>query len=550
MIRCSVGRRTGSLIGVFVVFAAAVFFSLSYAPPAKINRDSGVFLYGGWQVLQGKLPYVDFWDHKPPAVFVYNAIGLSLGAGEWGVWLFETLLFASSLTFFSIAVKQRFGALASTIAVFVLLFSTRNNDFFENGNLTEGYAVCFSLFILAGLLLQSQHVLVWLLMGMAGATIGFTKQSCIALPAAVGVALGWEALAGGSDKVKRYCIAYVSGGLSVLTIGLLVMRVLGILPAFWDTNFVFSRLYIAAHSSDVGLLRRIYRALCAFDSMGVLNVSLFIFIATSLRCLFNHATTKRSTRLLLLEPTILLALPLEFFFVSLPSRFYPHYFLGLFPLIAVGLAIWYDTVCRFVPWLMASETATYRRALLVSFVICLPFLMFSGPLSIVKYPNTLRLALSRKASYNSGVEDRELMRYLTTKYADCPLLMWGAETKWNFVTRRPSPSRFCYFFPLLYPNYGQEAKFRELLGDLAAHPDTVIVDTCAGAGNGLEKIEPTLRVEEKEAVLNEGHYVERREQLNASALQGLRNYVSTEYRVDMVFRNKWVAYVPRRMDND
>ena len=184
--------------------------------------------------------------------------------------------------------EETIRALASAIVVVVLLFSTRNSLFFLGGNLTEGYAACFSMLVLAGLLWQSQHGLVWFLMGVAGAMIALSKQSEIAVPVAVGVTLAWKALAGGSAQVRRSCIAYFSGGLSVVAIAVLVMGVLGILTEFWDTNVVFNRLYLAARGRDMGLLPRLYLQVSKYESLGFLNTSVFIFVATSIRLLFRR----------------------------------------------------------------------------------------------------------------------------------------------------------------------------------------------------------------------------------------------------------------------
>jgi hypothetical protein len=59
-------------------------------------RDSGVFLYLGWRILNGELPYRDIWDHKPPVIFYLNALGLAIsGNSRWGVWAVElAFLFA------------------------------------------------------------------------------------------------------------------------------------------------------------------------------------------------------------------------------------------------------------------------------------------------------------------------------------------------------------------------------------------------------------------------------------------------------------------------
>ncbi len=41
-------------------------------------RDSGVFLYVGWRLLNGDIPYRDVWDHKPPLIYFVDALGIAL----------------------------------------------------------------------------------------------------------------------------------------------------------------------------------------------------------------------------------------------------------------------------------------------------------------------------------------------------------------------------------------------------------------------------------------------------------------------------------------
>src|SRR5687768_18415163 len=51
------------------------------------SRDSGVFLYVGWRLLNGDIPYRDVWDHKPPLIYFVDALGIALTpASPWGVW--------------------------------------------------------------------------------------------------------------------------------------------------------------------------------------------------------------------------------------------------------------------------------------------------------------------------------------------------------------------------------------------------------------------------------------------------------------------------------
>jgi hypothetical protein len=102
--------------------------------------DSSVFLTVARGILHGKLPYVDFFDHKGPLVYFIDAAGFFIG-GFTGVWFIELLfMFASVIfayktaLFFASAVPAFFGTVFSFAALV---------PFFEGGNLTEEYVLPF-----------------------------------------------------------------------------------------------------------------------------------------------------------------------------------------------------------------------------------------------------------------------------------------------------------------------------------------------------------------------------------------------------------------------
>jgi hypothetical protein len=73
------------LLSIFI-FAMLIPISPKYM--LYTYRDSGVFLYAGWRITEGDIPYRDIWDHKPPVIFYINALGLSLTKGSrWGYGL-------------------------------------------------------------------------------------------------------------------------------------------------------------------------------------------------------------------------------------------------------------------------------------------------------------------------------------------------------------------------------------------------------------------------------------------------------------------------------
>ncbi|WP_129116405.1 DolP-mannose mannosyltransferase [Halegenticoccus tardaugens] len=64
---------TAALIALSAVVAVV-------AGPWLLTEDSALFQHGGWYVTQGAVPYVDFWDLKPPLIYAVTA-ALALAAG-------------------------------------------------------------------------------------------------------------------------------------------------------------------------------------------------------------------------------------------------------------------------------------------------------------------------------------------------------------------------------------------------------------------------------------------------------------------------------------
>ncbi|MCP4140186.1 MAG: glycosyltransferase family 39 protein [Chloroflexi bacterium] len=135
---------------LLIIFGLMIGLVLAQANPyiTLPGRDNGFFLYAGAQLLDGKLPYIDFWDSKPPGVFYINALGLLIGKGSrWGVWLIEFLFLLISSTFFFISTRKKWGQGAAFLSSIAWLYGM--SRVLERGNFTEEYSLFFSFLALA-----------------------------------------------------------------------------------------------------------------------------------------------------------------------------------------------------------------------------------------------------------------------------------------------------------------------------------------------------------------------------------------------------------------
>lgn len=124
------------LILLIVSFLFIVIFS-SVSSPFTIDysADSSIFMAMGKMFLNGKIPYVDFFDHKGPSLVLLQAVGQLFGAYRPGIFILETVnLFITLLLIYKIGKLVLDSRLAISICFFVLFFLSR---FFNKGNTTE-----------------------------------------------------------------------------------------------------------------------------------------------------------------------------------------------------------------------------------------------------------------------------------------------------------------------------------------------------------------------------------------------------------------------------
>jgi 4-amino-4-deoxy-L-arabinose transferase-like glycosyltransferase len=442
-----------------LIVASALIVLLPISPlilPAP-SRDSGVFLYVGWRILNGEIPYLHIWDHKPPLIFYLNALGLWLtGGSKWGVWLIElaALLLAAGLGFK--LVKRIFGTTAAVVSLSLWLASL--TLVIEGGNLTTEYTLPlqFACLWLVARLDEPKHETRQLFaIGLLCGLIFWTKQSLTGIAGAIALYLTisrsyarqWHRL--GRDLVM------LTAGFAIPTIGIVAyFATHGALTQLWSAAFAYNFVYT---SNGLHHLLRYLTIQTRFVVTGLLPLAL-IGYAAALWMWLTRAIFFRNHRTLL--SVSLIGLPLEMLLFNVSGRAYLHYTMALLPWLAIFAGMGVYVIMHHWPKVKAYEGIIAGTSIVLLAMSLLARSLTSGG----------QTAYSQ-ATARFSTHLREL-----TAPTDS-LLLWGAETSVNFLAQRASPSRFSYQFPLYTKDYTSEALIVEFLDAILAERPRMIIDT-------------------------------------------------------------------------
>ncbi len=241
-------HRHQLLVFLFLCFVTAVTARYSPLNPLHstgLTADQGVFYTLAKGILNGKVPYVDYFDHKGPLLYLYLALGLKLGRGLTGCFLLELpVIFLSVWLVWRIArmYAEPFYAAVATGAVFLINvreFTTSNSEEF-----------LFPLLLLAILLFLGQMRdgvengrAFW--MGFAGMAVFFIKFNYCIIWAVLGIAMFLVMVfdRAGVRRIVRMCLSFALGMAAASVLPAAYLFATKSVGAFIETYVLFSIRY-------------------------------------------------------------------------------------------------------------------------------------------------------------------------------------------------------------------------------------------------------------------------------------------------------------------
>ena len=457
---------------VLLVFAIAAFVR---APP---GFDSSVFLYVATGLLDGERPYLESWDHKPPLIFLINAVGLLL-SDVWGIWVVQAVFLAGACLAAFMLVKPVFGTVAALFAATVLLvYSARLVP--GGGNYAEQYTLILQFVALALFAAAEEEGKprrrVLALLGALGAAAFMLRPNLVGVWLAIGI--HWLAYRHGaarpidaaptvaarrSGAARKLGWAAI-GGLAVF-LGFVVWLVLAgglaSLVAFWDAAVVYNVYY-----SDAPLLHRAVALRLGFEHLH--PVIWLPVLGWSIGVWRMLAAAQDSGGPLVQCAVILL--PIDLVLATGISGYVSHhYYLTLVPVASVLSAFvvgqLLDACGKRLPWLAVGLFAATASIWMTS----LP--MLRGDQISDRPERIAQQAMpTRGRCLGALVEQIELL-----SEAGDPILIWGNRVWPYLAADRRAPTRYLNARWLMRGNRREE-RIDEFTADVIANPPALIVD--------------------------------------------------------------------------
>ena len=441
-------------------------------------RDGGFFLYAGQQILNGKIPYQDFWDSKGPGIFYVNALGLLLGGGSrWGVWAVEFIFLLGMFILLYRSVSQRWGVGAALFGS--ILAGLGLKTVLGYGNYTEEYALLFNA---AGLVLFLSMVDVernyWKYLWVGaffGLSFTFRANNVAGWFAIIGAILLYYGFKRHYAEVLRILLATLAGFALPLVLWSLYFAILGAAGEMIYASILFNFSYAAAKEREW---------LSIFDGFGRYGMgwvgwfTLAAWFALGFRLLFSFVQRNVSV----LQVFLLLWFPLEIFLSNLSGRNFAHYYISWALAVGIYSAFLFAEFWQVTFKIPALEGWNSTLGAITSVVLGVILFVLS-PAMLGRYAQSLPQGGTYIDEVSAYIRDNSQPEDL--------VLTWYPEMRVNFMAGRTSPVKYLYYPLFLDGSLTKEIEDR-YFDDLTKTPPQLILD-CSRSVDAIPSLDADAR---------------------------------------------------------
>ena len=481
-----IGKIRSAVLFVFLFVLVALVLDLANPLFDKPSRDGGFFLYAGGQILDGKIPYLDFWDNKGPAIFYVNALGLGLGGGSrWGVWAVEFLCIFGTLSILYCTLSKRWGLGAALFGVTLAGLGLRVA--LGYGNYTEEYALLFNaagLYIFLSMVDADRERNYWKYFWIGvlfGLSFVFRANN-------IGGMLGMLVAVFLFDVFNRNVVDALKPILITLAgfaVPLLLwtgyFALLGGATEMIYGSITFNFSYSTA--KDRGWLD-LFGGFGRYGMSWYGRLTLLTWFVLALCTLHNFVKNKIST----FEIFLFVWFPIEILLSNLSSRNFTHYYISWTLAIAVYCGFLFKEFWQ-VTFKASSPQGWNDREVVFASIALIVVLFAVSPSTGMRYGKTISQLLNH-ADAMEYVDPISAYIRENTRPVDF-VLTWYPERGINFVAGRTSPVKYTNYPLFIDASLTEEIESTYIAGLTTNRPELIL--DCATVVDAIPSLDPSTR---------------------------------------------------------
>ncbi len=453
-----------ALIFLLAIIIRSNFLDISF------ERDEGTYSYMGQLVLDGKLPYQDYYSMKLPGIYYAYALLIGIfGSTVKGLHIGFLVVNLASIFLLYLLGKRLFGELGAVVsaAAFALL------------SLTPGLSgfTCQSEHLLAFLVIAGALVLsralekekAWLFIA-AGVLmcLSFTiKQNGVFFILFGGFYIILHHVLGGTFKeqikpIIRDGLLYSAGVFGVYGLVCALMAAMGVFSDFWYFTYEYPKAYVSTIPWDFGMEQLSKNFTKVTNGYG-----LFWILAVLGLILTPLTKSWRQTAF------VVLLAGLGFASIWPGLRFYGHYWIQMLP----GLALAIGAAFYAAQELMSKFNLSKSLITLILSGVFFVFTIMNIAGKSDYYFNPDHTDLLREVyGFNPFPEARQVGEYIkkNTQEGD-EIAVMGSEPQIHYYSGRRAPSKHCYYAHLVSGTPKHAQWQQELINDVTqARPKYIV----------------------------------------------------------------------------
>jgi hypothetical protein len=408
--------------------------------------DSAVFALIGDRIAAGDIPYADVWDHKPPGIYLVNAVASVVGSAST-VWPVSWAISAAVLALVGVLMADTLRRLGWHWSAWII------------GGLVVAELASFPM-ALGGGLSETAALL----------PLALALRVAVVEPGSWSRRFGIGLLLGLATSISLQTLPAIAGMLAIVVASDRSLRVAGWALLGIATAWAAALALLGAMGVTTAALLALFRYNAAFSALGALDDpqagealhAALVLAPLVVLALIGTPYDLASPRLRPSAIGALVWLGIGIGFIAIQGRMELHYAAPMVPALALlapaGLqALW------------PGELRPIRVGLVGGALV--------AAIAVSAFLITTETGLALQTRARQSMRTHAVASWVRDHTStDAPIFVWGDSPDVYLHADRAPASRYVYLLPLLTPGFADDSEVTDVLDGWRATPPSAIVD--------------------------------------------------------------------------